>query len=328
MDIIKKIEAAGLTGRGGAEFPVALKWQSVLKAKRANPKKPVYVICNLSEGELGVDKDMFLVEYHPEEVIIGIMAAMNTFKAAKGYIFTQAHNFKKVKARLGPYLRKTSIEIFSEDRGYLGGEETALIETIEGKRTEPRSKPPYPTAQGLYGCPTLVNNVETFYYIAKIIKGEYAKTRLVTIHGDAHNPGVFEVPCSFSIEQILKKTKNIPRFKYFLQVGGGAAGEILLSDELKVPLRGAGAIMIYGTKKTDGRKLMRWWIDFFFESNCGKCAPCREGLYRLKEEIGKAKPNWLMIRAILETMRDSSFCPLGKSVHEPMMSFLQKVGVK
>lgn len=328
MDIISKIEAAGLTGRGGADYPVALKWRSVLKAKNAYPKRPAYVICNLSEGELGMNKDMFLVDYHPEDIAIGIRAAVRMLHAEKAYIFIQRHNLKKCKARFSRYTKGLPIEIFPEERGYLGGEETALIETIEGKKTEPRLKPPFPTERGLFGCPTLVNNAETFYYISKIIKGEYNNTRMVSIHGDACNPGVFEVPCASTVRQILKKTKNIPRYSYFVQVGGGAAGSIFLSDELDIPLKGAGCLMIYGIKKTDGRKLMKWWIEFFHNSNCGKCAPCREGLYRLKEELDKMKPNWLMMRAILETMRDSSFCPLGKSVHEPMMSFMEKIGVK
>ncbi|MCX6781966.1 MAG: hypothetical protein NTW66_02515 [Candidatus Magasanikbacteria bacterium] len=328
MNIIDKIKVAGLTGRGGAEFPTAQKWQSVLNAKKANPKKPVYVVCNLSEGEPGVDKDMHIVEYFPEDVIIGMRAAIETFHADKAYIFVQSHNLKKVKSRLGPFIKRLPIVFFPEDRGYLAGEETALIETIEGNRTEPRLKPPYPTEKGLFGCPTLVNNLETFYCVSRILRGEYNSTRFISIRGDARNPGVFEMPCTATIEHILKKTKNVPRFGYFVQVGGGASGNILLPEELETTIKGAGSIMIYGTKKTDGRKLMKRWVEFFYRSNCGKCAPCREGVYRLREELGKAKPNWLILRAVLETMRDSSFCPLGKSVHEPMMSFMEKIGVK
>lgn len=328
MDIIGKLEATGLTGRGGADFPVAKKWQSVLNAKKANPGKPVYIICNFSEGEIGIDKDIFIVNFHPEDLIVGIRAAMKTLGSKKAYIFVQKHNYKMTKARLAPFIGKSPIEIFSEEGGYLGGEETALIETIEGNRTEPRIKPPFPTDKGLFGCPTLINNVETFYYVSRIIRNDYKKTRFVSIHGDARNPGVFEVPIGATIEHILKTTKNIPRFAYFVQVGGGASGGILLPDELDVPLKGAGSIIIYGKTKTGGRKLMKRWIDFFFSSNCGKCAPCREGLYRLREELSKAKPNWLMMRAVLESMRDASFCPLGKSVHEPMMSFMEKIGVE
>ncbi len=328
MDIISKIKSAGLTGRGGAEFPTYQKWQSVLNSKKENSKKPVYVICNLSEGEPGVEKDMYIVDFFPEDLIIGIRAAVETLGAEKAYIFFQSHNFKKIKTRLSRYIKKLPIVLYPENRGYLGGEETSLIETIERKRTEPRIKPPFPTEKGLFGCPTLINNAETFYYVSKILKGEYENKRLVSVRGDIRNPGVFEIPCTATIEHVLYKTKNVPRFNYFVQVGGGAAGGIFLPDELDVPLKGAGSLIIYGTKKTDGRKLMKRWIDFFNQSTCGKCAPCREGLYRLKEELLKAKPDWLIMRAILETMRDSSFCPLGKSVYEPMMSFIEKVGIK
>ena len=327
MTIIDKIEQAKLTGRGGAGFPVATKWRAVQTAG-VKTKKPIYVICNATEGEPGVSKDKYLLEYHPEEVIKGIYLAIKELKAKKAIIYCQKKDLKKFKTDLSKYIKKGPIEFFPEDGGYLCGEETTLIETIEGNRSEPRLKPPFPTEVGLYGCPTLVNNVETFYAVAKIAQGEYENTRFVTIGGEIKNPGVFEVPEKLSLIGILQKTKNEPAGKFFLQVGGGAAGTILTSDELNVPLRGAGSIIVHSYAKTKPRELMKKWIEFFYKSNCGKCAPCREGIYRVREELNKQKPDWLMMRAILGTMRDASFCPLGKSVHEPMMSFLEKVDIK
>ena len=327
MTLIDKIEQAQLTGRGGAGFPVATKWRAVLSAA-AKTDKPVYVICNATEGEPGVTKDKYLIEYHPSDVIEGINIAIRELKAKKAFIYCQKKNFKKFQARLTPFIKNSPIVFFAEAGGYLYGEETTLIETIGGNRSEPRVKPPFPTENGLLGSPTLVNNAETFYTVSKIAKGEYKNTRFVSIMGEARNPGVFEIPEKFSLREILRQTKNEPRAKFFLQVGGGAAGTILAMDELDEPLCGAGSIVIYGMAKTKSRELMKRWIEFFYKSNCGKCAPCREGIYRLREELKKQKPNWLMMRAILEAMRDTSFCPLGKSVHEPMMSLMEKVDIK
>jgi len=327
VKIIDKIQSAGLAGCGGAGFPTAQKWLAVLKAKSAHPERPVYVVCNATEGEPAVSKDKYLIEYHPDEVANGIRIAMETVGADKAVFYCQKKDLKKYKVRLAPHIKKMKMEFFGEDGGYLCGEETTLLETVEGKTSEPRLRPPYPVEAGLNGCPTIINNVETFYHVSKISKGEYRQTRFVTIAGEARNPGVFEVPLIAKIKHILKITKNAPHFGFFLQVGGGAAGTILLPDELNQPLKGAGSVVIYNRQKTKPKELMTRWINFFFKSNCGKCAPCREGLYRLREELKKTKPDWLQMRAVLETMRDVSFCPLGKSVHEPMMNLMEKIGV-
>lgn len=326
MDLIKKIEKAGLTGRGGAGYPTANKWLAVIKAKKTGKIDSACVICNASEGELNVDKDKYLIQFHPAEVANGIYLACDAVGADRAIVLCQKKDLKKIRQSLAPHFKKIKVEFFGESGGYLCGEETTLLETIEGKRPEPRLKPPFPTESGLFGMPTIVNNVETFYFVSKISKGEYANTRFVSIQGEARNPGVFEVPVDATIEHILKLTKNVPHFNYFLQVGGGAAGSIILQDETNAPFRGAGSIVIYDRSKIKPRALMKRWVEFFHASNCGKCAPCREGLYRLSEELKTKTPNWLMMRAILETMRDSSFCPLGKSVHEPMMGYLEKLG--
>lgn len=328
MKIINKIQDANLTGRGGADFPTAFKWLAVLKAKAENFDRPTYVICNATEGEPGVTKDKYIIQKYPKELIEGIKIAIDTVSAEKAIIYCQSKDLKKFKARLLPFIKKNKIEFFAEDGGYLCGEETTLLETIEKKRSEPRLKPPYPTEKGLYDCPTIVNNVETFYYIAKISKNDYHWTRFYSIGGEVKNPGVFELPIKMTVFDVLKKTKNIPRFKYFAQIGGAAAGKIFLSDELNHELKGTGAITIYNLKKTDPKKLMIKWIDFFYKSNCGKCVPCREGLYRVREQLRKKQPDWLMMRAILETMREASFCPLGKSVYDPMVSLMQKIDIK
>lgn len=328
MEVLKKIEKANLTGRGGAGCPTAFKWSTALKTKEKNLDSPLYIICNATEGEPGIEKDSYLLEYHPDDIINGIKIAIETLGAKEAIIYLQQKNLKKVEKRLTPFIKDLPISFFPESGGYLCGEETTLLETIEGYRAEPRIKPPYPTEDGLYGCPTVINNVETFYYVSKIIKGEYQHTRLCSISGQVKNPGVFEIPIDLSIKEILKKTKNIPKSKFFVQVGGGAAGTILMQDEFDQSICGAGSIIVYNLKKTNIKKLMLHWIEFFYKSNCGKCVPCREGLYRVREQLKSDKTDWLIIRAILETMHSVSFCPLGKSVYEPLMSLMERIDYK
>lgn len=327
MKIIHKLQQHDLRGRGGAGFPVAFKWLSVLKARLEDLERPVYVICNATEGEPAVKKDMYILRYYPEEVINGIMIALETFDAEKGFIVIKRKNYELLKEKLDQAIGDKPIHIFAEDGGYLCGEETTLLETMEGDRREPRVKPPFPTECGLHGKPTLVNNVESFYYVSKIQKNEYHDTCFYTISGEVKKPGVFELPLSLTLGEVLKNTGNAPKCKFFVQVGGGAAGEIYLPDELDCRLSGAGSIVVYNAKKTKPVELMKQWIKFFQAENCGQCTPCREGVYRLNEELTKKEVDWTIVRAILHTLKDTSFCPLGKSVFTPMMSLLEKVGV-
>jgi len=327
MKVINKIQAAKLLGRGGAEFPTAFKWLSVAKGHLKEFNQPAYVVCNGAEGEPGMSKDGFILQNYPELVVEGMKIAMDELDADKAYIYLRQDYLKKFRNLLKKHIGKLSIELTTEKIGYLGGEETTLIETIEGKRPEPRLKPPYPTDYGLFGCPTLVNNVETFYQIAKIFRGEYDNTRFYCISGDAPKKGVYVLPIDMSVGEILHVTKNVPRFEYFVQQGGGAAGEILTQEDLDVPVRGAGSIVIYNLKKTDTKKLIKKWVDFFYNYNCGKCVPCREGLYRLKEMLSGDEIDMVLFRSVLRTMRDTSFCPLGKSVYLPVDSMLESVKV-
>lgn len=327
MKFINKIQEANLKGRGGAEFPTAFKWLAVAKGHLRDFNQPCYVVCNGAEGEPGMFKDGYILQNYPEKVIEGIKIAMDTLGADKAYIYLRQDYLKKFKNHLKKYIGKLPIELTAEKIGYLGGEETTLLETIEGDLPEPRLKPPYPTEAGLFGCPTLINNVETFYQISQIQHGEYKNTRFYCISGDAPKKGAYELPVDMTVGEILKKTKNVPRFEYFVQVGGGAAGEILTREELNKPIYGAGGIVVYNLKKTDTKEVIKKWVNFFFDYNCGKCVPCREGLYRLKEMLQKNEIDMVLLRSVLRTMRDTSFCPLGKSVYLPIDSMLESVKV-
>ena len=284
-DIIAKLKTANLLGRGGAAFPTYLKWEMVKKVK-ADTK---YIVANGSEGEPATDKDGYIVANYPQDLIEGIKIALDYIDNSSAYIYLRKDYYKEHKVKLEKLIGKLPIKVFKEKGGYLSGEETVVCQEIENKMRRPRLKPPFPGQAGVYGYPTLINNIETFYYVAKIAQGKYKNTRLFTITGDTKNSGVYELPVGLTIIDVLKKSKNMPADDFFVQVGGGASGEILLSNELNQPAGGSGSIVIYNLKTTDPYKLMKRWIDFFMEENCDKCTPCREGTYRLKEMIKNKK---------------------------------------
>lgn len=326
-DIVEKLKQSGLTGRGGAEFPTWQKWQAVKNAKNA----PKYVVCNASEGEPLVSKDKYILENYPAEVINGVKIALLFIKNSSAYIYLNKDYFQLFKKTLEDLIGNLPIKLFEKPTGYIAGEETSLLNAIEGKKPEPRVKPPYPTEAGLWGKPTLINNVETFYWISKIDKGEYGHNRFYCVSGDAPNAGVFELPETLTIKQILEKTANCPppATNYFYQIGGGAAGAIMLANELNQPLKGAASIIVFDKAKTDVWQLMRKWAEFFHKNNCDQCAPCREGLYRIfeifrrpEQKISQEKEK---INDILVALEKTSFCPLGRMAATPFKSALEKL---
>jgi NADH:ubiquinone oxidoreductase subunit F (NADH-binding) len=321
LAIITQLKESNLLGKGGANFPTGLKWEMV-KATKAERK---YIICNVSECEPGVFKDRFILENYPEEVIEGIKIALKTIKGSSAYIYLRKDYYEKFKERLEKLISGCDITLFKKTGGYVAGEETSVLESIEGKRSEPRIKPPFPPQSGLWGCPTLINNVETFYHVAKIVKGNYKKTRFYSVSGEIENQGVYELSENYSITRILKETKNWPNFDFFIQSGGGAIGEILLPNELNQSVGGAGAIIVFNRKKTNLFSLMKKWIDFFLEGNCDKCTPCREGVYRIAEMIEKEKIDKKILKDLLFVLEESSFCALGKGVVVPFRSLINKL---
>jgi NADH:ubiquinone oxidoreductase subunit F (NADH-binding) len=308
-------------GRGGAEFPTALKWKFVKNAK----SKKKYIVCNGAEGEEAVFKDGFILENYPKEVVFGVKLALDAVGGNLAYIYLNKNYYKKFKTKLEKIIGGLPIKVVKESGGYLAGEETALCEAIEGKRVEPRIKPPFPAQAGSFNCPTLINNVETFYCVSKIAKNEYKNTRFYSVSGDVKNPGVYELPTDYSIEKALKETGNYPELDFFIQVGGGSSGEILLPSELVRPVCGAGAIIVYDKEKTNPILLMKKWADFFTRENCDKCVPCREGIFRIAEMLSGGKINRDAIDDILFTLKETSFCALGKSAVVPFESLLNKV---
>jgi len=324
MDIISKLKESNLLGRGGASFPTGLKWEAV-KNEKAEKK---YIICNGSEGEPGVFKDKHILENYPEEVVNGIKIALQEIDNSSAYIYLNKDYFQEFKDKLEKLIEDSKITVFEKYGGYLAGEETTVCNVIEGKEPESRFKPPYPFQIGLFGFPTLINNIETFYYVSRISKNEYKNTRFYSISGDVTKRGVFEFPLDLSLEQVLRQSNNYPDFDFFVQVGGGASGEILLPDELNQPLKGVGAIIVYDKSKTDLFELMKYWAEFFNKENCDRCTPCREGAFRLLEMAKTGKIDREKLDEILLVLGETSFCPLGRSMVAPFKSLIFKLILK
>ncbi len=320
-DIIKELKKYNLLGRSGSGFPTGLKWELV-KNCRADKK---YIICNGSEGEPKNFKDKFILENYPEIVIEGIKTALGAINNSSAFIYLRKDYYQKFNDNLEKLIKELPIKIIKKQGGYLGGEETVICQALEGRRLEPRIKPPFPTEFGLWGYPTLVNNVETFYCAGKISQGRYEGTRFYTITGDVKNQGVYELPEKYTVKEILKKTDNYPDFDFFVQSGGGAMGEILLEKELNKTIQGIGCIVVFNAEKTDPFALMKEWTKFFLAENCDRCAPCREGIYRIDEMLNNKKMDKQALNDIFFVLKETSLCPLGANAYTPFETLIKKI---
>jgi len=328
-NFIDQLKQSGLRGRSGSNFPVWQKWQAV---KNTHSSKK-YVVCNGSEGEPMIFKDKYILQNYLKEVMLGITIALKEIGAQGAYIYLKKEYYQQLKKNILPLIENLPIEIFEKPEGYLCGEETALINAIEGKEPFPKIKPPYPTEKGLWGNPTLIHNVETFYCIAKIAQNQYRHTKFFCVNGDVPHPGVFELPEQATIEKILKQTENLPSFDFFVQASGWASGEILLPHELRQPLNGLASIIVFNAQKHQATQMLEKLLDFFSRENCDRCTPCREGIYRLSEIAQKLVSNkiphtqYQTIEDILQALKYSSLCPLGKTAAVSLGSYLKKLFV-
>ena len=323
MTILQKIEKAKLIGRGGACFPTASKWQMVKEA----PDKEKYIVCNASEGEPGIKKDGYIFKHHPDKVIDGLKIALNVLKAKKAIIFIRKDYYKKYGRKLKKLSRGLPIEFFVKDKswGYIAGEESSLLNAIEGRKPEPRLRPPFPVTNGLWNKPTLINNVETFFNVSLVNSGQYEEKRFYTINGDCPNTGVFFLPAKWSIKKVLQETNNAPKFKFFVQVGGNASGVVYNDSQLNKNVTGSGSITVYQKSKYGSRQLMHYWLSFYRGQSCGQCTPCREGTYRLAQIMESKSPDWNLFFEILNALDETSICGLGKSISTPIKSYLHNI---
>ncbi|KAF2955796.1 NADH-ubiquinone oxidoreductase-F iron-sulfur binding region domain-containing protein [Marinitoga sp. 38H-ov] len=321
-DIVKKITDSGLRGRGGAGFPTGKKWQFAL-SQESDVK---FLICNADEGEPGTFKDRFLLENMPFKVLEGIIIAAYAVKANYGYIYIRGEYSKAIDifertikdayhmGLLGKNILGSNfdfeLKLIKGAGAYVCGDETSLINSIEGKRGFSRIKPPYPVQRGLFDMPTIVNNVETLATVAEIMKYDeniYATlgteksrgTKLVSISGDVKLPDVYEIEFGSGTLSDIVKLAGGERGELSFVVPGGLATSILKNDELDVlytyeDLEEAGSSvgsggMIVVSKDHDLVDILLNVSDFFVKETCGTCFPCREGNRNIKEILLKLK---------------------------------------
>jgi [NiFe] hydrogenase diaphorase moiety large subunit len=327
MDILDKLKQLNLVGRGGAGFPTHLKWKSTQQAQGS----PKYVICNASEGEPLINKDFYILKNFPEQVFLGMKVAMDFLENRQAYLNIQRPYYQKLKKTLDPLINEYKkqgyqIEVFEEQPSYIGGEETALLNAIEGKRVEPRLKPPYPSEFGLFGKPTLVHNVETFFDIAAIAQDKFEHRQFISIVDVNKTERILHIKEGMTVLEVLQTTKSIPECEYFVHLFGGASGLVLNSKQIiSQKMHGFGSIILYPSALA-ARDLLLQWFEFYKNESCGKCTPCREGTYQLYQMLQSNKSiPWPEIMAILETLEVTSFCALGKALPVPVNSYYKNI---
>jgi NADH-quinone oxidoreductase subunit F len=362
--VIDEIKASGLVGRGGAAFPTGVKWAGAAAAEAT----PRYVVCNADESEPGTFKDRILLLDDPHTLIEGMLIAGYAISADRGYIYLrgeyayirpaleQALEEARRAGLLGGRVQGSSFQFEIEVRlgagAYICGEETALFESIEGKRGFPRIKPPFPTTYGLFGRPTIINNVETFFNVPLILERgapEYRRSgtekspgpKLFCLSGDVIRPGVYEVPFGITLRELLEMAGGVTDGKPLRAVlFGGAAGAFATPDQLDVRLTfedlrtaglplGSGVVMVFNESR-DLRQVLERLGHFFAHESCGKCYPCQLGTQRQKEILervaaGRTEPGDVeRLQDVGWTMTDASLCGLGQTAAGAVLSAIQK----
>ncbi len=343
--VIEEIKASGLRGRGGAGFPCGLKWE--LTRKSAGDEK--YVICNADEGEVGTFKDRYILEKDPFTLIEAIAIAGYAIGARKGYIYLRAeyhYLLDSLEGAVSQARDKASLDFDIEIRegagAYVCGEESALMESIEGKRGEVRYRPPFPPTRGLWGKPTVINNVETLMNIPQIILSgaswfnqmgtERSKgTKVFSVSGDVKRPGVYELILGSPLSELVVDLALAEKVK-MVQVGG-ATGRIVPHDYLNTPMSfenilGAGAITVLDESR-DTIEIVYKTLEFLAEESCGKCSPCREGtevMVKILERFCKGEGeerDILHLEQLSRVMTLSSLCGLGQAAPNPVTDSLK-----
>ena len=354
-EIVEEVKRSGLRGRGGAGFPTGLKWEAALKAE-GDVK---FVVCNADEGEPGTYKDRLIIEKDPHSLIEGMIIAAYAVGANKGYIYIRGE-YADVAEKLRMAIEEARDRNFLGENilgadfsfdltlrfgggSYIAGEETALLESIEGKAARARFKPPYPTEKGLWGKPTVVNNVETIVKVPWIILNgaeEYRKygtenspgTKLFCIGGRACKKELVELPLGVSLREIVYAYAEGVEGdgELWLVQTGGKAGSFVPRDSIDVKMDfsatekgvvlGSGAIVLIDDSE-DFRSLLENVIDFFEHESCGRCVPCREGLFYLKKSIEKGI-DFEDLKETVVLMSETALCGLGQTVKNPVLSLI------
>jgi NADH-quinone oxidoreductase subunit F len=359
--VIRAVTEARLLGRGGAAFPTGRKWDSVAKA----PFRPHYIVCNADESEPGTFKDRELMERDPFAVVEAMTIAAFATGCEQGYMYVRGE-YPLARRRIENAIKQAhahgflnfEIEVRRGAGAYICGEETALFNSIEGKRGEPRNKPPFPVQVGLFGKPTLVNNVETLVNVLDIVVDGAAAfaatgtqdstgTRLFCLSGNVREPGLYEVPMGTTLRALIELAGGLGERRTLQAVLlGGAAGSFLTEQQLDVPLSfegtraigatlGSGAVIVLDDT-ADMKQILLRIARFFRDESCGQCVPCRVGTVRQEEvlhrvlgarngDVGRSDIN--LLSDIAQAMRDASICGLGQTAANAISSGLIHLNV-
>jgi len=364
-DIIELVKTSGLRGRGGAGFPAGLKWSFVPK----DSDKPVYLCCNADEGEPGTFKDHLLMEKNPHQLIEGIIISAYAVNCHQAYIYIRGEFYQPRKvleqaikeAYEHNYLGKDilgqgfhlDLSLHVGAGSYIAGEETGLLESLEGKRAEPRLKPPFPAAVGLFKGPTVINNVETLSNVPHIIlrgpewfKGfgteKSTGTKLFGLSGHINKPGVYELPMGILLKELIYQYGGgiIGGRKLKAVIPGGSSTPVLTADEIDVAmdfesLQAAGTMLgsagvIVMDETTCMVDALANLTRFYAHESCGQCTPCREGVSWMEKivrriEQGKGRKGDLeLLLDICDNISFKTLCPMGDAALGPVVSFITK----
>ncbi len=364
QEVLREVSDSGLRGRGGGGYPAGLKWATVARS----PAPVKYVICNADEGDPGAFMDRAVLESDPHRILEGMALAAYAVGAEYGYIYIRAE-YPLAVERLKKAIRQATrhgflgrqicetpfsfeIEIRLGAGAFVCGEETALISSIEGQRGQPSPRPPYPADEGLWDCPTLINNVETLANVPAIVRegGEWFQsigtekstgTKVFALAGRIAHTGLIEVPMGITLREIIEEIGGgIPEGRKFKAVQtGGPSGGCLPEENLDMPveydtLRAAGSIMGSGgmivmDETSSMVDVARYFMDFCMTESCGKCVPCRAGTFQMhglltKIARGEATAADLqLLEELCDVVRDTSLCGLGQTAPNPVVSTLR-----
>jgi NADH:ubiquinone oxidoreductase subunit F (NADH-binding)/NADH:ubiquinone oxidoreductase subunit E len=348
--LVAEIEAAGLRGMGGAGFPTARKWKALLERPR-----PRLLAVNGDEGEPGTLKDRWLLETDPHGFLEGMLIAAHLIEAETAYIYLRdeypalhlviAEELKALKA--AGLLGGVQVELRRGAGAYICGEESAMLESIEGKRGLPRQKPPYPFQAGLWGRPTLINNVETLYWVPQIADKGAAwwqshgrnggkGLRSYSVSGRVRNPGVKLAPAGVTITELIEEYCGgmLPGHTFTAYLPGGASGGILPARMNDIPLDfgqlekygcfiGSAAVIVL-SDQDDVKGAALNLMKFFRHESCGQCTPCRVGTEKAVDLMAQPKWDEPLLRDLAQVMRDASICGLGQAAPNPLLSVLER----
>jgi NADH-quinone oxidoreductase subunit F len=361
-EVIDELKASGLVGRGGAAFPTGLKWEFTA----GGGEGPHYIVCNGDESEPGTFKDRVLMEGDPFSILEGMAIAAYAIGSEKGFLYIrgeypraqsimqQAMDIAKMRGYLGSGILDTDfnfeIELRSGAGAYICGEETALFESIEGKRGFPRLKPPYPTTHGLFGKPTAINNVETLCAAAWIVSNgadayraqgtvDSPGLKLFCLSGDVQQPGIYEAPYGVSLGELIDLAGGFVGNPQAVLIGG-AAGKFATPTDLELEMSfeglkaaghslGSGVVMVFNEDR-DLQQSLHSLAEFFAHESCGKCFPCRLGTQRQKEILEKAiegeagTADFSALNDVIYAMTKTSLCGLGMTAGVAIGSAIEK----